>query len=82
MEYLCYYFDFNIKQTLIEFHLEGKNWIKYWDNYRKAPTLIKIDYNEKFIINCLVNFYFVFENVINFNKNICIINEKDIINII
>lgn len=29
-----------------------------------------------------MNFYFVFENVINFNKNICIINEKDIINII
>ena len=62
MEYLCYYIDFNIKQTLIEFHLEGKNGIKYWDNYRKAPTPIKIDYNEKFIINYFISFYFIFAN--------------------
>ena len=50
-----YYSVFNIKQTLIEFPLEGKNWIKYWDNYRKIPTPIKIDYNEKFIIGVKID---------------------------
>lgn len=41
-----YYFDFYIKQTLIEFPLEGRNGVKYWDNYRKAPRSIKIDCND------------------------------------
>ena len=75
-----YYFDFNIEQTLIEFPLEGKNGVKYWDNYKKAPKPIKIDYNDKSTKNFFKSFYFILTNLINYNENNYIIDENDIIN--
>ena len=75
-----YYFDFNIKQTLIEFPLEGKNGVKYWDNYRKAPKPIKIDCNDMCINNFFKSFYFILANLINYNENNYIIDETNIIN--
>ena len=75
-----YYFDFNIEQTLIEFPLEGKNGVKYWDNYKKAPKPIKIDYNDISTKNFFKSFYFILTNLINYNENNYIIDENDIIN--
>ena len=78
-----YYFDFNIKQTLIEFPLEGKNGIKYWDNYRKAPKPIKItNCNDISTKNFFKSFYYILTNLINYNENNYRIDENNIINYI
>jgi len=75
-----YYFDFTIEQTLKEFPLEGKNGVKYWDNYRKAPKPIKIDCNDITTKNFFKSFYYIINNLINYNENNYIIDDNYIIN--
>jgi ubiquitin-activating enzyme E1 len=75
-----YYFDFTIEQTLKEFPLEGKNGIKYWDNYRKAPKPIKIDSNNISTKNFFKSFYYILTNLINYKENNYIIDDNYIIN--
>lgn len=75
-----YYFDFTIEQTLLEFPLEGKNGVKYWDNYRKAPKPIKIDCSNISTKNFFKSFYYILTNLINYNENNYMIDENYLIN--
>ena len=77
-----YCFEFSINETLRKFPLNSNEGMKYWNNYRKAPKPLEIDYNDKSTINFFKSFYYIITNIIKYNKNNYIIDETELKSII
>jgi ubiquitin-activating enzyme E1 len=67
---------------LRKFPLNSNEGMKYWNNYRKAPKPLKIDYNDESTINFFKSFYYIITYIIKYNKNNYIIDETELKSII